>query len=261
MFHLDHAFQKSITFVDNAENLDIVMPMYNLLEYSDNFSKTSGNLWNYYRDEVNDSANENNDVNSYRINNNKTVTSKFFKYKTKIVGNTRDNNNRLNAEVVAPLKYLSNFWRSRDLPLIYCEIELDLSWSRYCGISEILRRPAVPAIPNANPPVPVAAETETASTTFQVNIRLYVPVVTLTINDNTEFLENIKKGFKRTISWNKYRFEITTQPKNNNLDYLIDPTFRNINKLFALSFINSDNDPTRNSFNKYYMPLVEIKRF
>ena len=59
MFHLDHAFQKSITFIDNAENLDIVMPMYNLLEYSDNFSKTSGNLWNYYRDEANDSANEN----------------------------------------------------------------------------------------------------------------------------------------------------------------------------------------------------------
>ena len=99
-------------------------------------------------------------------------------------------------------------------------------------------------------------------TTFQINnAKLYVPVVILSINDNIKFLENIKQGFKRTISWNKYRSEITTQPKNNNLDYLIDPTFRNINRLFVLSFKNGDNDPTRSSFDKYYMPLVEIKDF
>ena len=73
-------------------------------------------------------------------------------------------------------------------------------------------------------------------------------------------MENIKQGFKRTISWNKYRSEITTQPKNN-LDYLIDPTFRNINRLFDLSFTNGNNDPTRDSFDKYYVPLVEIKDF
>ena len=98
--------------------------------------------------------------------------------------------------------------------------------------------------------------------TFQINKKkLYLPVVTLSINDNIKFLENIKQGFKRTISWNKYRSEITTQPKNNNFDYLIDPTFRNINRLFVLSIKNGDNDPTRNSFNKYYMPLVEIKYF
>ena len=64
--------------------------------------------------------------------------------------------------------------------------------------------------------------------------KLYVPVFTLSINDNIKFLENIKQGFKRTISWNNYRSEITAQPKNNNLDYLIDPTFRNINRLFVL---------------------------
>ena len=67
----------------------------------------------------------------------------------------------------------------------------------------------------------------------------------------------MKREFKRTISWNKHRSEITTQPKNNNLDNMIDPTFRNINRLFALSFKNGNNDPTRNSFVKYYMPLVE----
>ena len=66
------------TFIDNAEDPDIFMPMYNLLEYSENHSMTSGSLWNYYRDEVNVDANENNDVGSYRVNNNKTATSKFF---------------------------------------------------------------------------------------------------------------------------------------------------------------------------------------
>ena len=78
------------------------------------------------------------------------------------------------------------------------------------------------------------------------------------IGDNTKFLENIKQGFKRTISWNKYRYKITAQPKNNNLDYLINPTFRNINRLFVLSFRNII---VRESFLRYYMPLVEIKDF
>ena len=85
---------------------------------------------------------------------------------------------------------------------------------------------------------------------------LYIPVVTLSINDNIKFLKNIKQGFKRTISLNKYRPEIITQPKHNNLDYLIDPAFRNINRLFVLSFKNGDDDPTRNSFDEYYMPLI-----
>ena len=89
--------------------------------------------------------------------------------------------------------------------------------------------------------------------------RLYVPVVTLSINDNIKILD-INQGIRRTISWNKYRCEITTQTESNNLDYLIDPTFRNINRLCALSMKNGNNDPTRDSFNKYYMLLVEIKK-
>ena len=80
--------------------------------------------------------------------------------------------------------------------------------------------------------------------------KLYVPVVTLSINDN------IKQGFKRIISWNKHRSEITTQPRNNNLDYLIDLTFRNINRLFVLSFKNGNDEPTRDTFDEYYMRLV-----
>ena len=101
-----------------------------------------------------------------------------------------------------------------DLPLINCKIELDLSWSIYCVMSEISRTRAVPANPNANPAAPAAAETQTTSTTFQINnAKVYVPVVTLSINDNIKLLENIKQGFKITISWSKYRSEMNTTRK------------------------------------------------
>ena len=86
------------------------------------------NLWNYYRDEANDDANKNNG-DGYRTNNEKTITSKSFQCKTKLIGNTSAVNSRLGAEGVVPLKYLSNLWRSLDLPLVNCEIELYLPWS------------------------------------------------------------------------------------------------------------------------------------
>ena len=145
------------------------------------------------------------------------------------------------------------------MPLINCEIELHLKWTKNCVISEKSR--TFTAVPNTDPVVyeVVAA---TTGAIFQINYaRHYVPVVTLFINDNIKFLENIKQIFKRTIYWNKYRSEITTQPQNNNLNYLIDPAIGNINRLFAFSFKGADDDPTRYSFDEYYMPLVEIKNF
>ena len=94
-------------------------------------------------------------------------------------------------------------------------------------------------------------------TNFMItSTKLCVPVVTLSINDNIKFLENIKRGLGRTISWNQYRSEMTTQSENNNLNYLIVPVFRNINKLFVLLFKNGNNDPTRDSFDEYFMQLV-----
>ena len=130
------------TFKENAEDLDIVITMYNFLEYSDNYSMKSGSLQNYYRDEINDSAIAiNNDGN--KINNNKTITSKSFKYKTKITRCTPNDNNTLNAEVAVSLTHLSNFWRLVDMLLINCEIELDLPWSKKCLSSEISITPEV----------------------------------------------------------------------------------------------------------------------
>ena len=118
----------------------------------------------YYSDEVNDSANENNDASNYRINNNKITASKSFENKTKIIGKTPNDNDILDVEVVIPLKYLGNFGRSLNLPLINCEVKLDLSWSRYCIISAVSRTPAVPAIP----PVPAVQATQTTGATFEL---------------------------------------------------------------------------------------------
>ena len=93
---------------------------------------------------------------------------------------------------------------------------------------------------------------------MNTSAKRFVPIVTFSINNNIQFLENIKQRFKRKISWNEYRSEITTQPENNNLDYLIDPAFTDINRLFLLLLKNGNNDPTKDSFDKYYMPLVDM---
>ena len=120
--------------IENAEDLDVVMPMYNLLEYSKNSSKTSGSLWNYYRDGLTDETNDNNSPNKNVIN------SKSFKYKISITGSTynveataedydANKEGKKEFEIAVPLKYLSNFWRILDIPLINCEVSLTLSWS------------------------------------------------------------------------------------------------------------------------------------
>ena len=109
------------------------MPINNLLEYSENYSMRSGSLWNHYRDEINHSAIENNGI-CNRISSNK---NRLCEYKVKTIKSTPNNNNIFDAKVNVSLKYLSNFWRSLDLPLIDCEIEFDLPWSKECIISEI----------------------------------------------------------------------------------------------------------------------------
>ena len=117
----------------------------------------------------------------------------------------------------------------------------------------ILKNTEVAANPNANPFVANLLERFTTGATFQKNnSKLYVPAVTFSINDNdNKFLEHLKRGFRRTASWNKYKSEITTKPKSNNLDYMIDQTFRNINRLFVPSFKNGGNDLARSSVYKY----------
>ena len=118
MLHWDHSYQKiNNNIKDNEEEVVVVMSMCNLLEYSDN----------YYRHEVIDDANENDSANN-RIKNNKTLTSKSFEYKTKLIGSTLNNNNILDAEAAVSLKYFRNVWRYIGLLSIDFEVEVYLSW-------------------------------------------------------------------------------------------------------------------------------------
>ena len=116
--------------IGNAEDLDIVMSMYSLLDYSKNYRKTTGSFWNYYRDEQNSGiGGENNNVN-YSIKD-----SKSFDYKTSITEKLEGLNTAKDAEIVVPLKHLRNLWRILDMPLINCEINLILTWSENCVIT------------------------------------------------------------------------------------------------------------------------------
>ena len=233
--------------VENAEDLDIVIPMYNLLEYSKNYEKTSGSLFNYYRDEPNEAeiANDNGAINISIRN------SKSFDYKTKIVGTLANNVLEKEVTIVIPLKYLGNSWRSLDIPLINCEITLILSWYKECVlVGRAFRGPPAAAANRINSPT---------SAKFEITDgKLYVTVVTLSAENDNKLLEQLKSGFRITIKWNKYMSQMSNQNKNNNLNYLIDPTFSNVNKLFVLSFKNEDD---RTSYYKYYMPSVEIKDY
>ena len=233
--------------VENAEDLDIVIPMYNLLEYSKNYEKTSGSLFNYYRDEQSEAeiANYNGAINISIRN------SKSFDYKTKIVGRLPNNVLEKEVTIAIPLKYLLNFWRSLDIPLINCEITLALSWYKECVlVGRAFRGPSAAAPNRINFPT---------STKFEItDCKLYVPVVTLSRENDNKLLEQLKSGFRRSIKWHKYMSQMSNQNKNNNLNYLIDTTSSNVNRLFVLSFGNEDD---RTSYYKYYVPSVEIKDY
>ena len=107
---------------------------------------TSGRLCSYYRDKMNDDANENHGACDYSLNNNKTITTKSFEHKAKVTGSTADNNSRLDEEIVFQLTYFSTFWRTLNLRLINREKELDLSSSKNCIISEVSRTPEVAGV-------------------------------------------------------------------------------------------------------------------
>ena len=179
------------TIIDNAEDLDVVMPIYNLIEYSKNYSKTTGQFWNYYRDEPNSGVNNN--IN-YSIKD-----SKSFNYKTSITGKLEGNDTGKEAEIVVPLKHLSNFWRTLDMPLINCEINLILTWSENCVITSEATREADP---DADPAVD-ATNNPTNEKCEKNDMKLYFPVVTLSTENDKTLLEQLRTGFKRTIKWNK----------------------------------------------------------
>ena len=140
------------------------------------------------------------------------------------------------------------------MPLINCKTNLILTWTENYVLTSKATGDANPDVNNAT-----AAVNNPSNVTFKItDTKLYVSVITLSTKDDNNFLEQLKSGFKRTIKWNKYRSEMTNQTKTNHLNYLIDPTFTKVNRLFVLSF---ENEEDRTSFSKYYVPKVEIKDF
>ena len=167
------------TQVDNAKDIDIVMPMYNLIEYSDNYAKKSGSLWQYCKDipTVNNNNNAIADFTGANLTNS-------FNFKAKTTGQTGDDGTK-SVEVMVPLKYLSNFWRTLEMPSINCKVNLILTWSSTCVI--------------------VSTNNANQGATFTItNTRLYVPAVTLSTQENAKLLQQLKSGFKRVINWNKH---------------------------------------------------------
>ena len=237
--------------VEDAEDLDIAMPMYSLLEYSKNYRKTIGSLYNYYKDELSNDADDNN------FNNIKVVNSNAFKYKNKITGNIYNVNATADGydankkgtqtiELAIPLKYLGSFWRALNMPLISCKVSSELKWNKNCIITS-LERGQVGGRPRDNAP--------TGATLAIIDCKLYIPVVTLSKDDEIKLLTNLKSGFKREIIWNKYRSQMSTETINNNLNILIDPTYTNVNRLFVLAYQTADD---RQSFSPKILILLLI---
>ena len=132
------------------------------------------------------------------------------------------------------LKYLSNFWRTLVIPLINCEVNLILTWSSACVITN-----------------------STSAGTFEITeSKLYVPVVTLSTQDNSNLLQQLNLGFKRVINCNKYLSKPELLTRNSNLNHLVKPSFQGVNRLFVFSF---ENDTQRTSHSDFDLPNVEIK--
>ena len=237
--------------VEKAEDLDIVMPMYNLLKYSDNQQDSTGSLYQFKRDEPpDDNAN---------VANN---TSRLV-YKSKLISGTDDNNVN-NVKLVVPLKYVSDFFRSLEMPLVNCKIDLELTWHKDCMISSA-----------------DAAAGQVVS--FMItNTKLHVPIATLSTTDNNNLTKQLNDGFKRSIYWNQYVSEPFPEPphkKTGITRFTLDAAFQGVNRLFILSFEDTHaNDPAidannpatqnlaadrviRNRYRKYFVPRVDITSY
>ena len=225
--------------------------MCSLLEYSDNYAESSGSLWQFKRDEQSMTAAGNPD----NINTNDSLS---FKYKSSFLKNLTSRNVAANtnpniaavhrlftkANIVVPLKYLSNFFRSLEMPLINCKIHLELNWTKNSVMSSIA-----------------------GATIFQItSTKLYVPIVTLPTKESVKLKKHLNKGFKRSIYWDEYKSKIETQELDaNNLErFPLAASFQGVNRLFVLAFGNTDGDANqveRDSHRKYFLPRVDITKY
>ena len=224
------------TLVDEADFINITMLMYNLIKYSDNYSDTSGSLWNLKRDEIIDNADVNNDDNA-----------PSFKYKADLIGNAENNGTKNGVKIAVPLKYLSNFWRALEMPLINSKNEISLKWIENCILSSA----------------------GTAATFKITDVKLYEPIVTLSAEGNVKLSKLLRDGFKRSIYWNKYKVidnilvEIADDYDEKYIRELLDSSYQGVKRIFVFAYNNTgdDNQAFVDSFKKYFFPRVKIENY
>ena len=163
-----------------------------------------------------------------------------------------DNGTLNNVKIVVPLKYLSNFFKSLEMPLINCKIHFELNWSNDSLTSDYNSNSNAN---NANPKLK-----------FQIaSTKLYAPIVTLSTKYNVNLTKQLNKGFKRSVYWNEYKSKIETKELDNNniTRFPLDASFQGANRLFILTFnnTNGDNKADENSHKKYFLPRVDITNY
>ena len=220
-------------FIDETTHINITKPMYNLIEYSVNYSDTSDSLCHFKRDEIINNADVTNDGNA-----------PSFKHKASVIGDTGSNGRKNGIKIAVPLKSLSNFRRSLEMSLINCSVELSLKWCERCLLT--------------------AATTATFKIT---DAKLNVPIVTLSIEDNTKLTRLSNEGFKRPIYWNEFTPNKTVELANANavkyIRELLDSSCQDIKGLFVLAYNNTaGNDQISvDSYKKYFLPIVKVDSY
>ena len=244
--------------VDTADNLDLTMELYNMLEYSDNYADSTASLYQYKSPEPRDNNGVLNDVTF--------ANSSSFKYQSGLIQKqlTTENghstpvnagadpnfivDHRLwkNIKIVVPLKYVSNFFRSLELPLINTKLYMELNWTKYSVSSSIKQ-----------------------NSTFQITKgELYIPVVILNTENNNKLSGLLSKGFERTVIWNEYKSKIetvnVTANDNNFKRTTLDTSFQGVSRLLVASYETGDirrNTNHEHSRRRYYLPRAEIKDY
>ena len=156
-----------------------------------------------------------------------------------LIGNTGDKGIKNGVKIAIPLKYLSNFWRSLEMPLINCKVELSLKWHENCILSSA----------------------GTAATFVITDTKLYVPIVTLKTEDNTKLSKLLSEGFERPIYWNRYKIIFKSYNENEYIRERLDASLQGINKLFVLPYAHGNNITNENSYKKYFLPRLKIKNY
>ena len=196
-------------FIEEVNHIYIAMAMYNLIEYSDNYSNISGSLWQFKRNEI-------------PSNNADLIIDTFesFKYNVALVGKTANVVNNADSSVksikiVVPLKYLSNFWRSLEMLLINCKIHPELNWIEDCILSSAQGSPK-----------------------FKItDAKIHAPIVTLSTKDNAKLTKQLCDGFKRSVYWKNYQtIPAKVIDQGTNIHELLSASFPVVKRLFVLAY-------------------------